>query len=181
MSEDWQTRKGGLVAHSRQQIHKLLKDSGRLFLAEHEGELWATDSYWIAPLSSVPAIENLLGWWNLAVEPGAYLVDNRVYANAKGSPPDIAPIIKWREKATEQIKPRTIAGYHVLKVRATSSNADAILFGTDDAPFGIRPDYLAIVVAEAPLDSNLTLHRIPGETLKPIWGKSGAVMPVRLK
>ncbi len=69
---------------------KGLSRESRLYVAEHEGQLYATNSYWLVPVEKVAP---LLTKYNLsAFEPGAFEVNGDVRPTEQ-APPNLGPIM----------------------------------------------------------------------------------------
>lgn len=69
---------------------KTSRDTVRLFLAEHDGELYATNSYWLTPAT---AVRSLLEHNNLpADQPGVYDVNSKLSAQDL-EPPKVGALI----------------------------------------------------------------------------------------
>lgn len=70
---------------NRLEVHSYLAKSGWLAVVEHDGCLWWTDQFVLAPLERSP-VADLLAWWNLPVEVGQYIISGDRVAPETGEP-----------------------------------------------------------------------------------------------
>lgn len=75
-------------------VERTLRKSGRLVIAEAEGQLWASDAYWMAPVPDLEhPIARLLNDYNLGLESGSYTFDKTLKLTSNKAP-DMAKLIE---------------------------------------------------------------------------------------
>lgn len=185
---------------TRLSARKLAEIAGdAIYVVEHEGVVYGTDSYWLAPVEET-GVEQLLAWWNLPVVPGRYEYDwaedgcpecndgeLRVLRRVGDPNADLSKVIPLLRGGVP-VHPVRAGGrpVFVFDDRSNRSRYRAVLTGTKDgAPFFVyaNPDYLTIAFGDWQRLESIGL-RCAGPTT-PIYreaddGRKRCVMPVRL-
>jgi hypothetical protein len=149
----------------------MLQQYGSVMIVEHKGVLWATDTHWMIPTEHLTDLAAVLAWWNLAVEPGRYYIDSRVWRDEKlpvSKLPGIGPILAMRPKATEKVGPQTHGGYPLL---IDNTFGLAVIFGAT-TPLVVNRQYLELIQGH-PVTRDSYVHREPGSVTSPVWAERG--------
>ncbi len=173
--------------HSAVEVKKLVKASsreGRLFVAEHDGELYATNSYWLVPVVKVAP---LMAKYNLSTtEPGSYSVNGDVTPTDVG-PPNLGPIMP-RFKDLTPLERETIEGRPAF----TNNGAGYLeLWRNDGALVAFNPDFMDLARDTMRGFADPVVMQVKGSPGKPasVWATVGTskdrtmiglVMPVRI-
>ncbi len=168
-------------AMSRVAVHRLLRPAqssyapGRLYIVEHNGELHATDSYWLAPLSLVPGVSELLAYWNLEGV-GMYDVGTRVTKNRTDGLPSVASLFPTGR--TEVLTPRRMnnAILHV-PTHSTSDKWCAVYDSESLGPVFIQRSYLELLAGSGWDLAELRQEKPLGPV---VVNDRSLVMPVRM-
>lgn len=101
------------ATRTQSSLHKYLKESGRLFIAEVNGEMWFTDSYLAAPVPL--SLHLLMADYNLKVEPMNCDVAATIRRRDGDVPPvELAKLVPEFTKALREVKPLTLGSHPVL-------------------------------------------------------------------
>lgn len=112
----------------------------RLMLAEHAGDLWVTNSYWL--MRSTPEWATLLAAYNLPLEPMVCDVGDTLHRLTNVDPPKIAAIIDGLATARTPIEPFAINGMPIL-IGSTSGPSD--VYKAHAGLIALNGKYLALI------------------------------------
>lgn len=123
----------------------------RLYVAEVRGELWVTDSYWAAPITT----GNLAHLWpGTTPEPGVYMTATNgkgaPVERLEGAPPRLDTIVtaELLDEGNVEMRRFEVAG---IKVYTTNSDGQAspLYWAVDGTPVGFDPDFLALLCGDS--------------------------------
>lgn len=94
------------------QVMAYFKKADRMILAEHDGQMWVTDSYLLIPVDEKSVVAQLLAEYNLPFEPMVCDVRRTVVRRKNDRVPDVGSVIPDAKalKSLAAIKRETLAG-----------------------------------------------------------------------
>lgn len=135
----------------------------RLHVAEYQGKLYATNSYWLVPVARVMT---LLGQYNLPTDKPANYVVNGTVRELPGDPPNLNHIMYPDAKDVPTIERATVNGEgsaHAYQ-RYLPGGFLALFRNESDALIGVDADFLEWITA--------------GEESQPVYRQRSAGAPI---
>jgi hypothetical protein len=116
------------------------KQGGHLVIAEVDGALWASDTYWAAP---VEYVRPLLSDFNLEPKVGRYEVGTKVEYVYDGTS-NLSSIIGAHDAATKHVLQPVMVGNHQSYARVGDGLLVAVFTTPEGDRVGVRDDFLRI-------------------------------------
>lgn len=167
--------------NNRKLFQALKRTAGRLMLAENDGHLWATNSYWLVRVDSDSPVRSLLADYNLPVEPMVCDVDHTIRRN-DADPPTLAHLIPKKrpttviERHTHESMPLYVDGIAGTKTGLWAIGETSTIIGINEAHKELAESLVKVVHwLGDPARPHAPLVGINGDD-----EFAGLLMPVRL-
>jgi hypothetical protein len=162
------------IAEAKRQIGKSDGRKANLYLAEHDGAVWATNRYW---LTRVERIADLLGKFNIATDQiGSFEVGSTVRKMSDDAP-NVGRMLSLSDYPDE-LRPLLVADRQVFYKEG--DNFLALFEIPDGNRVGIRQDWLAWLSETASLGLYKDYGNYPGE-VRYMYGKGRVAIVASVK